>query len=113
MSRDEGGSHEALGERRQPARDGLHELEDQGPVLDLRADGAGAHDQRHERAHGSDHQRVQDLGGIRAATTDPDEDAEHDRQAGEEGDQDRPAAADQGPQRDFDDRAEGPHRRTR
>ena len=108
--RDEGGSHEALGERRQPARDGLHELEDQGPSSTSEPM-APVPDQRHEWHT----VRITSASRISAASGRPPPIRRgcRARSAGRRGGRSGSsgAALDQGPQRDFDDRAEGPHRR--
>jgi hypothetical protein len=104
---------ERLGDRRHRTRDRLHELEDQRPILDLRADDARADHECHQRTDGPDDQRVNDRRCVGTTAADTDEDAEQRREPREEAIRDRPSPPDERPERQFDDRAERPHRRTR
>ena len=73
-----------LGQGGPPARDRFRQQVDGGPVLDLGADRRRADDERDEREHGPDHQRVEDLGGVVATAAEADQEADQDRQCGEQ-----------------------------
>ena len=104
------GRDRELGQRRPPAGDGLREEEDDRAILDLGADGRRAEDERDERQHGPDHERVEDLGRIAASAAEADEQSDQHGQGRQQHHQQGPSAAEQAAQRHVDERPEGGHR---
>ena len=109
----EAGRDGQLGEGDPPARDGLDQEEDRGPVLDLGPDRGRPDDERDQRQHGPDDEGIEDGAGVAAPAGDADEQRHDDRQRDEQQHQEEAPPAQQPAQRDRDQRRRDGHRRTR